>query len=152
MKSTLSISEIRQLDCYELARMADVTSPDRYDSPGAELLKNARDWYLEHREGIHGSRYPEDEMSEVSGINANNGGAVDYRTYQMMLAFTDLCLWQFELGDDGILGEITWDGITNVIAIVEGEVALRLVHELHGADDFADLISDDEEGEAAGGE
>lgn len=143
MSTSMSAGEIRELSAYYLAGLADVRSPDSDDSPGAELLKRARDWYLERRQEIHDSNYPEDAMTEVSGINANNGGAVDYRTHEMMLAFTDLCLWQFELDDDGVLGEITWDEISSVIAVVEGEVALRLVRELHGADDFADLDGDD---------
>lgn len=153
------------LGVYELARIADVHSPDTKESPGAKFLNRVQD---------SANDYDEDALLEAirdwvaEGNDAEDYGVndlpdsirddlweladsdVQIYTYQVWQEFTDLCLYEEDVRDLNVPEE---GDLTKIAMVAEAVVAERLVGALlaqratalFAANPVAD--EDDEDGE-----
>lgn len=132
------LSEIRDLNAYQLARMADVHSPDSLESPGAKWLEGVRDDIVERVEydsSLVDTGHPDGDVAyEVADA------AVEIYTYQRWLVFTDLCMWEVDIED---IASGTGDvDMTQLAGLAQYEAARTLAYAL--LEDIAERTSDDD--------
>jgi hypothetical protein len=77
------------LNAYQLAAMAEVSSPDGLDTPGARFLLSIQD------DVIGWDEPDEDTPSAIAD------GAVPIYTHEMWQTFTDLAAWQEDVDEFG---------------------------------------------------
>lgn len=84
---TETTEELERLNAFELARMADIASPDEFDSVGAQFLLSVRDSFIEYI--IDNDGEPSEDMAhEVADL------AVPIYTHERWLTFVDLAAYQ----------------------------------------------------------
>ena len=82
-----ALADISKMSAFQLARLADVQTPDGPSSAGAEWLSGVRGDFVE---GVElGEITSEDDLAEV----ASNLGNEEF-THGAWMAFVDLCLYR----------------------------------------------------------
>lgn len=125
------------MTAYELARIADVQSPDdAFESPGAQfLLGIAED--VKDRRGY--GELDEDSAHEIAD------SAVPVYTYKMWQTFVDLCAWDEDLDDlGGSTGDMTKDAMA-ALYLIASRLAYALIEEGTDDDEEEDEKEDEEE-------
>ena len=78
------LARVRELNVYQLARMAYCCSPDADDSPGADFLNIVRDAVHEHHEHDYWSPHPSDDIVDLADL------CVPVYTYNLMTTMVEL--------------------------------------------------------------
>ena len=120
-------------NAYQLAGLADCSSPDGTDSPGARFLLAVADSVTESLE------YDTDGDGDASDMaHAVADSAVPVHTHERWQAFVDLCAYSedtTELGDDG--GDLTTSAGLALYMIAE-RLAAALIEEAREEADTTD--------------
>lgn len=86
-------TELKALNAYQLARLADCDDPDTLESPGAQFLLEVRDDVLQT---FLEDNWSSDTYATVWGIADN---AVPVMTHDIARVFVDLCAYREDLSD-----------------------------------------------------
>jgi hypothetical protein len=122
MTDALTIEEIKDLNVYQLASIADCAQPDHSESPGALMLSGVRDAVLEAIDSGSITLTDQDDNGQLDEIA---DGAPSAYTYECWQQFTDLGAWQEEPES----GEWPED-LTKTAMIALYQIADRLAHAL----------------------
>ena len=86
-------AELKALNAYQLARLADCDDTDTLESPGAQFLLEVRDDVLQT---FLEDNWSSDTYATVWGIADN---AVPVMTHDIAKTFVDLCAYREDLSD-----------------------------------------------------
>lgn len=103
------IDTIRELNAFELARLAECGHPDAIDSAGAEFLASVLRAFIEMAEDVEPEDFDREVIEDYSGIRHQAiDGSVPFITHQVWATFTDLAAYQEDpselgYGTDGVI-------------------------------------------------
>jgi hypothetical protein len=121
---TINTESLATLNAYQLANMADVSSPDSLESAGAEFLAHVRNSVIESLE-YAASEHPDYDVLDLTASIRDDSheiadGAPSTYTYTRFQQFVDLAAWQEDIS------ELT-DGSTDMEAMAG--IALYIIAE-----------------------
>lgn len=108
MTALAAIATLSELNAYQLAGMADVTSPDSLESAGAHFLTHIRDDVAERLEWLASGDYADvTEPAEFVSIIRDlddwayeiADGAPSIYTHEKFQQFFDLCAYQEDISE-----------------------------------------------------
>lgn len=108
------------MNAYELARIADVASPDSLTSPGAQWLC-----------AVAGSA---SDIADADSLTECADALVPVYTHERWQVFVDLCAYRDDLSDAGLT---TCDDMTSTAGVALYVIAERLLSALVSEEDAA---------------
>jgi hypothetical protein len=127
MSHQSAIAAINAMTVWSLAHAADATSPDRDDSPGAELLTDCRDAVVEFLEdNPDASDTDRMDFAMTLGEMKSDRGVVPYATWVIWRTFVDLGAWQEDDGVDMWRHGDDSDGVDYLAVYCLGAIVERL--------------------------
>lgn len=139
-KSTLA--DVRELNSRQLARLADVSSPDSLDSPGALFLARVRDSIVDAAGEVgrlvdeDGCIVGDDEASDLAHEVADEAPSI--YTHEVWTQFVDLCAYDEDLEDYVDESSDMESRARVALYLIAGRLALALVDEIRNLDELGD--------------